>query len=210
MRRPLRRFDALLPAILAVLGPVPLGLLAPAEASAQTARLTYELRGGATVPVQELAEADEGWTGEVGEGISFGMDFAYAFSRHASAYAGFSQHRFACSRTGCGRESDLAATGFDLGIRLFVGGGAVVPWLRGGFLTYRVEGNAPGPGRRSVGTVSERTEGVEGGLGLTVRLSPSLYLRPGLRYARLSPDFPDMGELGMEFLLADLGLVVAF
>lgn len=189
-----------------------LALLAPSGSpvEAQIAPLTYEFRAGGTIPVQGLSEPDEGWAGEVGAGVSFGMDFAYAFAHYAAVYGGFSQHRFACRASGCGRETDLVATGFDAGIRFILGTGRVIPLIRVGPVTYRVEGSAPAEGGGVRSTVSHRSVGWEAGLGLTVRLTRRLVLAPGVRYLRTDADFGALGDLPVRSVVADVGLMLGF
>lgn len=177
---------------------------------AQIAPLTYEMRAGVAIPVQELADPDVGWAGEAGPGPSFGMDFAYAFAHYAAVYGGFSQHRFACPASGCGRDTELVATGFDAGIRFILGSGRVIPLLRVGPVSYRVEGTVPTEGGGTRSTVSHRSLGWEAGFGLTIRLTRRLVLVPGVRYLRSGADFGAVGDLPLRSVVADVGLMLGF
>lgn len=186
-----------------------LTILTPGPGAGQLRPFTFEVRGGLEVPLEELREADRSWAGNVGGGSSFSLDFAYSLSWYVAAYGGFGQHRFACPATGCGREADLVATGIDLGLRFLMGTGPVVPWLRGGVVSYRVEGTVPtasGPTE----VVSSRAAGVEGGVGLAIRMTDRLTLTPGVRYVRMTPDFSGPGALPMRYLITDVGLVMGF
>lgn len=196
----------LLATVLAVLIPHPLR----PGAEAQIAPLTYELRAGAAVPVQSFADPGASWAGEAGGGASFGMDFAYTFASYAAAYAGFSQHRFGCTAAACGRESDLVATGFDLGGRFILGTGRVIPLIRAGMVTYRVEGRVPNGQEGASPAVSRRAYGVEAGLGLSIRLNRRFVLVPGLRYLRMRPRFRGAGALPIRSLIADVGMLIGF
>lgn len=180
------------------------------RAEAQIAPLTFELRTGGTLPVQELADPEKGWTGEVGPGATFGMSFAYSLSWYGAAYAGFSQHRFGCLAAACGRDTDLVATGFDLGGRFRLSSGWLRPVVRAGVVTYRVEGTAPGPEGDAVETTSKRTVGLEAGLGLAVRVAPGIFVSPGVRYLRMRPGFRELGDLHVRSLVADVGVVLSF
>lgn len=184
--------------------------VAPRAARAQIAPLTYEMRLGTSIPLGELREPGGTWAGELGEDYSFGMSFAYAFRSFVAAYGGFSQHRFSCRMSGCGRNTDLTATGFDGGFRWILGSGRIIPVLRTGAVTYRMEGHAPdGSGGAEV-VVSRRAVGVEGGLGVSIRLSRRIVISPGLRYLRMDLRFPDQGVLPMESVVADVGFVLGF
>lgn len=181
----------------------------PSAGGAQTAPLTYQLRMGASIPLGDLREPGETWAGELGEDYSFGMNFAYAFRWYAAAYAGFSQHRFSCRVTGCGRNTDLTATGFDGGIRWIFGSGRIIPVIRTGAVTYRMEGSVPDAGGTQRIT-SRRGVGVEGGMGLSIRLSRRVVISPGVRYLWMDLRFPDRGTLPVESVVADIGLVLGF
>lgn len=179
-------------------------------AAGQTAPFTYELRFGGTVPVEGMADAEEGWAGDVGTGVSFGMGFAYTVVSYAAVSVGFSQHRFGCRPSGCGRGTDLVATGLDLGTRFILGSGRVVPLVRAGVLSYRIEGRAPDGDGESRAVDSHRNVGMEAGVALSVRLSPDIVLTPGVRYLRWTSDFGAVGELPVRSVVADIGFVLGF
>ena len=193
-----------------ILGLAILPTLPGSGLAAQIAPLTYELRVGAAIPVQELANAESGWAGAAGPGVSFGMDFAYGLTHYAAIYGGFSQHRFGCPASGCGRETDLTATGFDAGLRLILGSGRVIPLLRVGPVSYRVAGSVPADGGGVRSTVSARSLGWEAGGALTVGLTPDLVVVPGVRYLRAPADFGEVGREPLRAIIADLGVMLAF
>lgn len=198
-----RRLFAVLPLIVALVG-------LPTSAEAQVAPFTYELRFGGAVPVEGMAEAGEGWAGDVGSGVSFGMGFAYTVVSYAAVSVGFSQHRFGCRASACGRQTDLVATGLDLGTRFILGTGRVVPLVRTGVLSYRIEGSVPDGEGGVRGVDSHRNVGWEAGVALNVRLNPDLVLTPGVRYVRWTSDFGAVGELPVRSMVADVGLVLGF
>lgn len=179
-------------------------------AEAQVAPIMFEARAGGGFPVENFSGPDAGWVGAAGRGVSFGMNFNYSFRWYAGVYLGFSQHRFRCPVDGCGRRTDLVSTGFDGGTRFVLGTGGVVPWIRTGLLSYRVEGAAPATDGGSEAVTSERAYGVEAGLGLTIQLRPDVVIAPGIRYGRISPRFEDTGRLPMRYLILDAGLVFGF
>lgn len=177
---------------------------------AQHATFTFEPRVGLGLPIRGFADAESGWEGEAGRGISFGASFGYAFRRRLVAYAGFSQHRFACPVEGCGRESRFVGTGFDLGGRIILReSGTAVPWLRLGWNTYRLEGDFREDGE-AVSRVSDRASGWEGGLGLAIVLTNKVALSPGVRYSAMDPRFSGRSPLGMRYLIVDVGLLIGF
>lgn len=199
------------------LRPVPPTILAAAllcvctvaPALAQRQPLTVEARGGVQVPLEAFRDPGRTWVDGAGSGASFGVDFAYAFSWYGAAYGGFSQHRYGCPASGCGRRTKLVGTGFDLGVRFILGTGPVVPWLRGGMISYRIEGTTPADGGAEEVT-SSRAVGAEGGFGLAIHLNDRLTLTPGLRYTRMTPDFSGPGPLPVRSLVADVGLMLGF
>lgn len=186
------------------------GLLAAGTGAAgQISPLSVEIRMGGSLPLEEFSETKAEWPGAAGEGFAFGLDFSYAPRWWLAPYVGFSQMRFSCSAGGCGRETDLISTGFDAGARVLFHPGRIAPWLRAGFITYRVEGLAPGLGGVE-GVVSDRSVGFEAGAGVAIRIRPNLVLSPGVRYAGMSPGFDGLGSLTMRYLVADMGLVLGF
>ena len=185
-------------------------LLGPSSAEGQVSPLTYELRLGASVPVGPMADADGSWAGPLGEDYSFGMNFAYAFRSFVAAYGGFSQHRYACPVSGCGRRTDLTATGFDGGFRWILGSGSVIPVIRTGAVTYRMEGTAPDGVGGTRRVTSRRGIGAEGGLGLSIRLSRRILISPGVRYLWMDVRFAGLGVVPVESVVGDVGFVLAF
>ena len=185
-------------------------LSAPRGVRAQIAPLTYELRLGSSVPVGDLREAGVSWAGELGADYSFGMAFAYAVRWYAAAYVGFSQHRFSCRISGCGRNTDLTATGFDGGVRWIFGSGRIIPVIRTGAVTYRMEGHAPDGSGGSQPVTSRRGVGLEGGVGISVRLSRRIVISPGVRYLWMDLRFPEQGMLPVRSVVVDVGFVLGF
>ncbi len=111
----------------------------PTPAAAQAAPLVVEVRSGASVPVADLAGGTDPGEG-VSTGASFGVDFAVSGHGRRTLYAGFSQHRFACADAGCEAGGHFVATTLDLGFRFsLVTRGPVIPWVRLGGVTLRVE-----------------------------------------------------------------------
>jgi opacity protein-like surface antigen len=185
-------------------------LVGAGSAAAQHAHLTFDSRLGLGVPISSFADEAEGWEGAASEGVTFGLSFGYEFWTRVILYAGFSQHRFGCPTQGCGLESDLVGTGFDIGSRILLrSSGTVVPWTRFGWTTYRVEGDfQEGDERRS--DVSERTSGWEAGGGVAIVVTRKIALNPGVRYSTMTPEFSPQGDLRMRYLVVDLGLLVGF
>ncbi|MFP3948158.1 MAG: hypothetical protein ACLFWG_05460, partial [Longimicrobiales bacterium] len=123
---------------------------------------------------------------------------------------GFSQHRFACPASGCGRRTDLTATGFDGGFRWILGSGRVIPLIRTGAVTYRMEATAPDGAGGSRRVTSRRGVGAEGGLGLSIRVSRRFMISPGVRYLWMDVRFSELGVVPVESVVADVGFTLAF
>lgn len=182
-------------------------VLFPGVLAAQAAPLVVEVRGGASVPVGELARGSEPGEG-VGAGPSFGVDFAITGQGRRTFYAGFSQHRFSCGDAGCAGGERYVATTLDLGFRLALRTrGSVIPWLRFGAMTMRMETPAL---PTSPAGLSDRGYGGELGLGLYVRAGETISLDPAVRFTSVGTRLPGGASLPMRFLVADLALSLAF
>jgi len=181
--------------------------LAPGLLQAQAAPLVVEVRGGAAVPVSTLATGIAPGEG-VKAGPSFGVDFAMSGRGRRTVYAGFSQHRFACDGAGCPSGESYVATALDVGLRLsMVTRGSVIPWIRLGGTTLRMETPALPDGPAGV---SERAYGGEVGLGVYLGAWSSVALNPGVRFTTAKTRLPGGDDLTLRFLVADVGLSLAF
>ncbi|HZD04558.1 MAG TPA: hypothetical protein VE173_06560, partial [Longimicrobiales bacterium] len=190
-----------------VIGLVAVGSLLPATLRAQAAPLVVEFQGGAAVPVGDLADGTGPGEG-VTAGASFGVHFAASGQGRRTLYVGFSQHRFGCTEAGCPPAGRYVATTLDFGFRLnLLTRGAVIPWVRVGGLTMRVETPTLPSGPAGV---SDRGYGGEVGLGVYVGAWSSVALNPGVRISAVGTRLPGGQELDMRFVVADLGLSLAF
>lgn len=181
--------------------------IAPPAIHAQAAPLVVEVRAGASIPFGDFANGSR-----VGEGVasgpSFGVRLAMSGSGRRTLYGGFSQHRFACEDAGCPAGGDFVATGVDAGLQVnLVTRGSVLPWIRLGGLTTRVE--SPGmPG--SPEGVSSLGWGGEVGLGVYLGATSSVALNPGIRVVAVNTELPEGSVIHMRYVVADLGLALAF
>lgn len=179
----------------------------PTRSSAQAAPLVVEVRGGAAVPVGDLARGTDPGEG-VASGVSFGVDFAVSGRGRRTLYAGFSQHRFACAEAGCEVGGRFVATTLDLGFRFsLLTRGPVVPWIRLGGVTMSMETPQLPDGPSGV---ADRGYGGEVGAGLYVGAWNIVALNPGVRFTTVGTTLPGGTELGMRFVVVDLGLSLAF
>lgn len=180
---------------------------APDASLAQAAPLVVEVRAGASIPFGEFSTGSR-----VGEGVasgpSFGVRLAMSGSGRRTLYGGFSQNRFACEDPGCPTGSDFVATGVDAGLQVnLVTRGSIVPWLRLGGLTTRVE--SPGLSGSPEG-VSSLGWGGEVGFGLYLGATSPVALNPGIRMVAVNTELPGGSLLRMRYIVADLGLTLAF
>lgn len=184
-------------------------LASPGPSVAQISPFSFEVRGGASIPLGSFEDTETGWDGSEGGGGSFGAAFILTIREHWGVKLGFSQHRFPCPSEGCGEEEDFVATGFELGSRVHLTSGRVVPWIEVGAVSQRVErhpvSSSPEPSR-----VLDRAWGLEVGGGITVVITEHFYLSPGARYTRITQPDPGFGELQVRALVVDLGLVLGF
>jgi hypothetical protein len=194
-------------AVLAALAALALAA-APARLRAQGAALTVEGRGGVAVPLAAFADGSRIGEG-TGAGAAFGVEVALrAGQGRRTLYAGFSQLRFGCRDAGCPAGEPYVATGVNAGLRLtLLPGHRVLPWVGVGALTTRVE--SPGV-RGSPPGVSTLGYGGEISAGLYLGAGRSVALTPAVRYTRAGTELPGGASLALRYLVADLGLVLAF
>ena len=181
--------------------------LAASALDAQAAPLVLEARGGAAMPIGSFDDGVRPGEG-VGTDTSFGLGFALSGSGRRTITAGFSQHRFGCRDAGCRIGGTYVATGVDVGLRLNLATtGDVIPWVRVAGLTTRVEldDHPEWPDG-----VSELGFGGEAGVGVYIGMVQQIALNPGVRFAAVNTELPGGGLLRMRFLVADLGVAVAF
>ena len=175
--------------------------------SAQAAPLVIEVRAGASKPLASLASGSG--PGEGTEtGASFGLDLVVPGEGRRALFVGFSQHRFGCDAAGCARGGQYVATGFDLGFRWDLRTrGSVIPWIRLGAVTTRVEvPDLPAPDTG----VSKLGIGGEVGLGVYIGASSPVALNPGIRFSAVNTELPGGGLLRMRYLVADFAITLAF
>ena len=186
----------------------------PFAVSAQVSPFQVEVNVGTGVPVQEFAGRD-GFEGEAGDGATFGMHFALTTRSYLTWYVGFSQHRFGCDGTTCGAGDAIVTTSWDVGARINLLSGPVVPWVRAGVVSHLAEfdftgrpagGSSPVPAHLE----SDRGWGFEGGAGVMITVAPRLAINPGVRFSSVTAAFDQIGDLEMRFLSIDLGLVLGF
>jgi len=172
--------------------------------------LSFEIRGGGTVPVADFADRWE----QAQSGFAFGASAAVRVIPMVAVYAGYSEHGFDCQR--CREGGRMMSSGIDAGIRVDVPGiGYFDPWLRGGatFHTLRIERSGilldlePGAGTAT----SDRGTGLELGGGLNISLVPGLTATPGVRWNTYPAEFT--GTLStrrdVSYVLFDVGLRLA-
>lgn len=189
------------------------GLFTPTVSEGQLSVVQMEVNGGASIPVAEFAALD-GWEGEASTDASFGVHFALTRGR-LGYVVGFSEHRFRCPEAGCGVETDLVSTSWDIGIRVNLRTSGVVPWLRFGVVAALLEADlatvaSPGVTATTVREESDRRWGFEAGAGVLIPVATRFGLNPGVRYGKVDLDLASKGVLRERYLVVDLGLVLGF
>ncbi len=181
--------------------------LAASRAHAQPSPLVLEVHGGVAVPTGSFADGASAGEGTE-PGASLSVLFALPGSGRRGFYAGFSQHRFGCESAGCAAGGRYVATGFDAGLRFaLLRGHRVMPWIRLGAITTRVETGDLGGENAGVSGLGF---GGEVGAGLYVGGSSRVALNPGLRYAFVDTELPGGGTLAMRYLIAQVAVALAF
>lgn len=170
-------------------------------------RWRAELRAGAALPTQELADSD------LGTGIGFEGAVHVRLHRHLSAYAGWDWVHFTTDDGFVG-EMDVEETGYALGLRFDHPFGAEegsVGWfVRSGATINHIEIEDDD------GEIVADTEhglGWEAGAGVWFDLGRSWRLTPGVRYRALSRDleFEDVTTpIDLTYVSVSVGLVRIF
>ena len=157
-------------------------LTLPVPADAQ---FSVEGRIGSSIPVGDLA--DDAVLSQTA-GLSFAAEGMLNFSERATAYAGVSTHQFNCD--GC--DTDVSTTGFNGGIKLILGEGNALPWVRGGLMIHKPE----------VGVAEGDWEvGFDTGVGVDWMVRPNLGVVPAVRLNSYGS-----GDATLTFATIDLGL----
>jgi len=183
--------------------------LAPTPAQGQEGPYAFSIRGGTTLPVGSFRDETEGWEGRAGRGTSLAMGFTFPLFRFVGGYLGFSQHKFGCDENVCPEGNSWVSTGFDVALRVVAGGGMVRPWVQGGVHTHRMEARIHG----DAGPLSLNSEGGGGyevGGGILIKVAERMSLSPGVRYGLGNVPISGHPNLGIRFLVFDLGLVAGF
>jgi hypothetical protein len=181
--------------------------LASSQASAQDSTVIVEARGGAAIPAGDFADGTAPGEGATAR-VSFGVDIAVAGGGRWTPYVGFSQHRFGCEDAGCAARGEYVATGFHAGARFVpMPDWAVLPWLGGGVVTTHVEAEDLGPASAGL---SDLGVGGEVAVGVHIGSASRIALSPSLRWVMVSPRLPSGTDLGMRYLVADVGVALSF
>jgi hypothetical protein len=184
-------------------------LLTPSCLRGQEGPFAFQIRGGATAAVGGFLNEEEGWEEKAGPGRSFGMGFTLPLFKMVGGYVGFSQHRFSCDEDICPEGEGWVSTGFDVAVRAVLGRSEIRPWVQAGIHTHRLEAEVFG--HAGVETLhSEGGGGLEVGVGVLIEMGERTSLSPGLRYGRATVPFSFRPNMKLEYLVADLGLVVGF
>ncbi|NNL31021.1 MAG: hypothetical protein HKO77_08365 [Gemmatimonadetes bacterium] len=179
---------------------------------AQDSPLVLEAHGGVAAPLGSFADGagpGEGTTA----GPSLALTFALPGAGWRALYAGFSQHRFGCEAAGCDADGRYVATGFNVGVRVVpVNRGPVIPWIRLGAVTTRVEtGDLTATPSSAVDAgVSDLGFGGEVGVGILVRLGRSLGWSTTGLITSVDTDLPGGSTLSMRYFTAHTGLSFLF
>jgi hypothetical protein len=182
-------------------------LLIPARGDAQITPLVVEARGGAWIPTSDLVGAS-GFEGAASTDADFGVHFVLR-SGLLSFVAGFSEHRFGCPTAQCGQAVDFVSTAWDLGVRVNLREAGIVPWVSLGGTAALFDAHVDTGGAIAL-EASDRGWGYEAGAGVLVPIGGPFALNPGVRYGRSDVDFTGRGTMETRYIIADVGLVLAF
>ena len=180
-------------------------LLTPTRGQGQISPLLLEVRGGAWIPAVDLVG---GFAGKASASASFGVHFVLK-SGLLSYVAGFSEHRFGCTQVQCGEAVDFVSTAWDLAVRVNLRQTGIIPWVSLGTSAAVFDAHVE-TGNVVVREGSGRDWGYELGAGVLVPLGGLFLINPGVRYGRSDADFDARSTLKTRYIVADIGLVLAF
>lgn len=194
--------------------PITLILLASAAQAAAAQRLpdlpiSVEVRVGAGIPVGEFAEDEPGVGAEAGP--AFGAGALFHLSDALSVYGAYSRTHFVCGACDAtGLDEQLVDAGAEFGVHAMpVRLGSVSPWLRAGGVYRQLTFSGEG-GELS----SDPGLGFEAGGGLSVAVTRSISIAPGVRFRTYAARL-DLGDLpsrtvDVSQVLADVGIAFRF
>ena len=173
-------------------------LLAAAPLQAQDS-WSLELRGNAAVPTSEIAGD------ELKTGVGLEANVGYRFYEHMSLYAGWDWTHFGANESFAGPDMDFEETGYVLGMRWehpfrSERGHGLAAWVRAGGTYKHIEveddeGEIVGDSGHGLGW--------EVGAGLSIPLTASWRLTPGIRYKALSREL-EVGSATTDWDLNDV------
>jgi hypothetical protein len=182
-------------------------LLVPTRGDAQISPLLVEVRGGSWIPTSDLVGA-QGFEGAASTDVSVGVNFVLR-SGPISFVAGFTEQRFGCAVTQCGESADFVSTAWDLGVRVNFREAGMVPWVSLGGTAALFDAHVDTGGGIAL-EASDRGWGYEVGAGVLVPVTGLFALDPGVRYGRSDAGFGTRGTMKTRYIIADVGLVLAF
>jgi hypothetical protein len=164
---------------------------------------------GAGIPTGDFAEDEPGVGAQAGPAFSAGALFHV--SAALSVYGAYSRTHFACGACDAnGLDEQVVDAGAEFGVQATLPALAgVAPWLRAGGVYRQLTFSGQG-GQLS----SDPGFGFEGGGGLSVPLTRSLSVAPGVRFRTYTARL-DLGEfpsrsVDVSQVLADVGLAYRF
>jgi len=178
--------------------------VAAAPVRAQDPTFSVEVRGGWSIPTDEL-DAGESPFPAAGDDVAFGARFDLRRASWNALFVGFSQLRYACDA--CPGASPFVSTGWEVGTRLVLPVFRVEPWVGVAAVFHQVEASLP---EVDEGARSDVAAGWEASVGLDVPLSRRFRLRPQLRALSFDATFPGRGDLPVRQWTGELGILVGF
>ncbi|MBA2668914.1 MAG: hypothetical protein H0U67_00915 [Gemmatimonadetes bacterium] len=179
----------------------------PSTAAAQG--ISFEVRGGAAVPLGPMIE--NGVEAGDGAGLSIGGGLGLAVAPNLVLAGGFSRHAFRCEPR-CG----LDGSGFEAGVRYTLPTQLpIVPWVYAGGLFHQLHLRERDVDAQTVTFVSESSPGVQVGGGFAVALTRNVSVTPGFRYNRYRARTTEADEFGaigaerehqLEYVTVEVGL----
>jgi hypothetical protein len=163
--------------------------------ASQEPMLSVDLRGAYSLPIGDFGD-------NVESDFGFGLGAVVTLTPSLGVYGGWAKDSFGCDSALCDDDSQVHASGFELGGKLILSGQRrFLPWAKAGLIGHKLELDA-GPFEFE----SDRKYGFQAAVGLDYPLGEVLSVSPALRFNSLSVDDDGFFEdPGVRYFSFDLG-----
>jgi opacity protein-like surface antigen len=144
--------------------------MVPAGLAAQQRQISFDLRGGYSLPFGDFGD-------NAGNDWGFGVGGVLTLTPAVGVYAGWGRDSFTCEAGICADDSQLHASGLEAGAKFILpSSGRALPWAKVGIVYHKVEFDGD-----LFNFESDRNLGFQAGIGIDYPLGEVLSVSPGVR-----------------------------